>query len=214
MSKRLLIVDDELFVRELLQEMCSGLGYDACTAGSKSQLEALLTRYDFSAAIVDLRLADCLGLELIALLRDKAPDLAIILMTGYPNSDDLIAAMRLGVGDCIIKPFRRREIEGIIARACADTTRRSEIRSLRERVAELETRVAGSARKSSRRLVISSRSEIADGALGPLEFIEKGLSDDQGALSSLSMTEDSGPMTDNQKRRIRRASPPYASSEA
>ncbi len=213
MPQRLLIVDDELFVRELLQEMCASLGYDACKVGDRSQLEAALARYDFAAAIVDLRLTDCHGLELIAYLREKAPDLAIILMTGYPTCDDLIAAMRLGVGDCIVKPFRRREIESIVKRACADTARRTEIRSLRERVAELEVKAAGSARKNARRLVMSRRDEAVDSASGALGFINSRLTA-AGEIGSLSRGKDAGHESDQQEHDSRSALPPYASSEA
>lgn len=171
MNKRLLIVDDELFVRELLQEMCTNLGYTAAAIGSQNELPDTLETGRFDAAIVDLKLNDGRGIDLIAALREMAPDLSIVLMTGYPSADDLIAAMRLGVIDCIVKPFRLREIEGTIARACAETLRKSEIRSLRERVAELE---AKSSRKSSRRLVMQREEEIAISS-SPLDFVSRSL---------------------------------------
>lgn len=158
MKKRLLIVDDELFVRELLLEMCSNLGYSVVAIGSRNELPGTLETGRFDAAIVDLKLNDCRGIDLITALREMAPDLSIVLMTGYPSTDDLIAAMRLGVLDCIVKPFRLREIEGTIARACTETGRKSEVRDLRERVAELEAKTS---RKPSRRLVMQREEEVA-----------------------------------------------------
>ncbi len=174
MNERLLIVDDELFVRELLQEMCSNLGYTVATIGSRSELPGMLATGDFDAAIVDQRLGDCRGTDLISVLREMEPDLSIVLMTGYPSTDDLIAAMRLGVRDCIVKPFRLREIESTIARACAETRRKSEIRGLRERVAELE---AKHSRKPARRLVMQRIPEIVD-TKSALEFAGQGLKND------------------------------------
>ena len=176
MNKRLLIVDDELFVCELLQEMCANLGYSVAAIGSRNELPGTLETGEFDAAIVDLRLNDCRGIDLITALREMAPDLSIVLMTGYPTTDDLIAAMRLGVLDCIVKPFRLREIEGTIARACTETSRKSEIRSLRERVSELE---AKSSRRPSRRIVMQREEEIAI-ASSPLEFVNRSMENQSG----------------------------------
>lgn len=172
MLERLLIVDDELFVRELLQEMCSSLGYEVSTTGCADNLAGLLAQHEFNAALVDLRMADCHGLEVIRRLQEQAPDLSVIVMTGQPDIDDVIAAMRLGVLDCIVKPFRRREIADTLARACADSRRRNEIRALRERVTELEAKAAGSARRNSRRLVIPRKSELIGTSVNELEFME------------------------------------------
>lgn len=159
MSGKLLVVDDEALVRELMQEMCSQLGYSVCTVASSTELPELLDSQDFDAAIVDLRLRDCAGLEVVKLVKDRSPDLSVVLMTGQATLDDLIAAMRIGVYDCILKPFRVREIRTIIAGACAETSRKAEVRSLRERLTELEAKTAGTARRNSRRLIMTGHLE-------------------------------------------------------
>ncbi len=206
MNERVLIVDDELFVRELLQEMCGNLGYSAATIGSRNELAGILATGDFDAAIVDLRLRDCHGTDLISALREMEPDLSIILMTGYPSTDDLIAAMRLGVCDCIVKPFRLREIEGTIARACAETRRKAEIRGLRERVAELE---AKHSRRPARRLVMQRVQEIVD-TDEALEFVSGGLNSEARELSTLSVGDDSRLNSGKQQQNSNAQSSPYA----
>ncbi len=206
MNERILIVDDELFVRELLQEMCGNLGYSSATIGSRSELAGILATGDFSAAIVDLRLKDCHGTDLISTLREMEPDLSIILMTGYPSTDDLIAAMRMGVSDCIVKPFRLREIEGTIARACAETCRKSEIRGLRERVSELE---AKHSRRPARRLVMQREQEMID-TNETLEYVNRGLNGEARELSALSVGDDSRSDTGKQQHNSVTQSSPYA----
>ncbi len=206
MNERVLIVDDELFVRELLQEMCGNLGYAAATIGSRNELAGILATGDFDAAIVDLRLKDCHGTDLISAMREMEPDLSIILMTGYPSTDDLIAAMRLGVRDCIVKPFRLREIEGTIARACAETRRKSEIRGLRERVAELE---AKHSRRPARRLVMQRVQDISDGNEG-LEYVNSGLIGEAHELSALAVGDDSRTSSGKQQQNSNARTLPYA----
>lgn len=161
MPGKLLVVDDEAFVRELMQEMCSHLGYSVCAASSSSELAKLMETEDFDAAIVDLHMRDCHGLDVVRLIKDRCPDLSVVLMTGHATLDDLIAAMRLGIYDCMLKPFRAREIKTIISGACADTKRKGEIRGLRERLAEFEAKAAGTARRNSRRLVLASQRDSA-----------------------------------------------------
>lgn len=211
MTKRLLIVDDELFVRELLQEMCCGLGYHVRTTGLRGELPAILATGDFDAAIVDLKLKDCSGIDLIASLKNIAPDLSIVLMTGHPTSEDLIAAMRLGVSDCLIKPFRLREIEGIIARACAETRRKSEIRGLRERVTELEARAAGQARKPARRFVIQRQQET-DHSSGNFEFVGGNLEENSCGFALRSVTDSPRETVQKQPRNANAINSPYAST--
>ncbi len=205
MNERVLIVDDELFVRELLQEMCGNLGYSVAAIGSRSELPGILATGEFSAAIVDLRLKDCHGTDLISTLREMEPDLSIILMTGYPSTDDLIAAMRMGVSDCVVKPFRLREIEGTIARACAETRRKSEIRGLRERVTELEARHS---RRPARRLVMQRVQEIDD-SHETLEFVSSGLNGETHELSALAVGDDSRANSGKQKHNPVNQSSPY-----
>jgi DNA-binding NtrC family response regulator len=192
MSERLLIVDDELFVRELLQEMCNSLGYEVSTSGCANNLAGLMAQHEFSAALVDLKPSDCRGLAVIRQLQDLTPDLPVVVMTGQPNIDDLIAAMRLGALDCVVKPFRRREIADILARACADSRRRNQIRALRERVAELEARAPGAERRSSRRLVIPRKRDLVETTGAALEFMESIRENRPEDLRSMSATGGSG----------------------
>ena len=163
MPGKLLVVDDEAFVRELMQEMCAHLGYAVCAASSSTELSQLMETEDFDAAIVDLHMRDCHGLDVVRLIKDRSPDLSVVLMTGHATVDDVIDAMRLGIYDCMLKPFRAREIKTIISGACADTQRKAEIRGLREKLAEFEAKAAGTARRNSRRLVMAGHREASAG---------------------------------------------------
>lgn len=181
MTNRLLIVDDELFIRELLHEMCTNLGYEVHVAGSLTETKTLINIHDFDAAVVDLRLAETSGLEVVKAIKDRNPDVSVVMMTGYPTVDTILEGMRLGITDCIVKPFRLREIAKTIADACMETQRRVEIRGLRERVAALEART-GSTRSSRRRVVIRQPAEQVTAEESATRYINRVISETNPAL--------------------------------
>jgi DNA-binding response OmpR family regulator len=170
MESRLLVVDDELFVRELLAEYFTKLGYHVRTTGSAAEaLEAVRTE-DFNAALIDLRMPGVKGNELISGVREVNDDLSIIIMTGYPTVDTAVGALRAGASDYIVKPFRLKELDVVVGRAVAAQQHRYEIKQLRERVAELETRVAKLRKHENR--------EAVDAGHRRFTIIEKGVEGD------------------------------------
>ena len=150
MESKLLVVDDEVFVRELLAEYFTKLNYQVRTAGSAAEALQQVGTESFHAALIDLRMPDASGIDVLHALRKTADDLSIIIMTGYPTVDSAIEAMRAGANDYVVKPFRLKELDGIVTKAVAAQSHRAEINQLRERVVELETRVAGFRKKENR----------------------------------------------------------------
>lgn len=142
MQGKLLVVDDELFVREMLTDYFTRLNYQIRTAGGGKEALQLLGIDNFQAALIDLRMPDIGGIDLTRLIKESVNDLAIVLMSGYPTVDTVIDAMREGVSDFVIKPFRLKELNNTISRAIAARRLQEESRNLRERVAELEAAVS------------------------------------------------------------------------
>ena len=142
MQGKLLVVDDELFVREMLTDYFTRLNYQIRTAGGGKEALQLLEIDNFQAALIDLRMPDISGIDLTRLIKESVSDLAIILMSGYPTVDTVIDAMREGVSDFVIKPFRLKELNNSVSRAIAAQRLREEGKNLRERVAELEATVS------------------------------------------------------------------------
>lgn len=150
MESKLLVVDDEVFVRELLGEYFTRLDYTVRTAGSAAEALQHLGTDSFHAALIDLCMPDARGIDVLHAVRKTADDLSIIIMTGYPTVDSAIEAMRAGAHDYVVKPFRLKELAGIVTKAVAAQRHRAEINQLRERVVELETRVAGLKKRENR----------------------------------------------------------------
>jgi DNA-binding NtrC family response regulator len=139
MSKqKLLVVDDELFVRELLDEYFSKLDFEVVVANSGAAALKLVAENRFKVALVDLKMAEMDGIEVLKNIRNLDENLIVILMTGYPTVESSIEAMRSGAYDYAIKPFRLNDLKDMITRALKEHEMRSEISDLRSRVAALE----------------------------------------------------------------------------
>ncbi len=157
MYKRILIVDDEAFVRELLAELFSTAGYEVHTAGTAHETLHRLETTEFQVALVDLRVPGVVGLELIHQIKRLSRDISIVVMTAHPTVDTALEAMRLGVCDYVVKPFRLKEIECVMNDAVERHAERQQVRQLRERVSELEERLADLSRSDRRRKIRLAR---------------------------------------------------------
>lgn len=106
---RVLVIDDELGIRRLLEAVLVRAGHDAVLAATASEAITAAQREAFDAAIVDLGLPDRDGLEVVAILRAKS-DLPIIVLSARTDVVDKIAALDLGADDYLSKPFDGNEL--------------------------------------------------------------------------------------------------------
>ncbi len=133
-SLRVLFVDDESSLREFMRLELPRLGHEVtvCPDG-RSALE-VLKKNTFDAAILDLRMPDMTGIEVLGHLKHVSPDTEAVMMTGYASKETAIEALRLGAFDYITKPCKISEIEGILIRIL-------EKRKLKNTNIALQTRV-------------------------------------------------------------------------
>ncbi|MEW5876083.1 MAG: response regulator [Candidatus Zixiibacteriota bacterium] len=124
--KRLLIVDDELLIRDLLFDYFAGLDFEIAVADSGRRALALVSEGRFDTAILDLKMPDMDGLELAEELRRHNAGLPIIMITGYPSVESAIGALRHRFEDYFIKPVNlahlRRAVESALARRADGST--------------------------------------------------------------------------------------------
>lgn len=102
---RILVVDDELLIRDLLYDFFSSRNYDIILAESGSKALEILEIEDIDLILTDLKMPDMDGLELIRRAKTKKDGPPAIIMTGFPSIESAIEALRLRVADYIIKPF-------------------------------------------------------------------------------------------------------------
>lgn len=106
---KLLVVDDEEFVRETLALYLASEGCEVATASRGEDAIALLEETEFEAAIVDIRMPGMDGLTLLSELKTRAPDLEVLMSTGFQSLETAVEAMRRGACDYITKPITHLE---------------------------------------------------------------------------------------------------------
>ncbi|NRB18199.1 MAG: ActR/PrrA/RegA family redox response regulator transcription factor [Rhodobacteraceae bacterium] len=99
----LLVDDDEPFLRRLAKAM-EKRGFEVETAGSVAAGRAVATARPPAYAVVDLRLEDGNGLDVVEVLRDKRPDCRVVVLTGYGAIATAVAAVKIGATDYLSKP--------------------------------------------------------------------------------------------------------------
>jgi len=99
----LLVDDDDPFLKRLAKAM-EKRGFDVETAGSVAAGRAIATARSPAYAVVDLRLEDGNGLDVVEVLREKRPDCKVVVLTGYGAIATAVAAVKIGATDYLSKP--------------------------------------------------------------------------------------------------------------
>jgi DNA-binding NtrC family response regulator len=107
---RILVVDDELLIRDLLYDFFAAKEWDVMVADGGFRAMDFLKNQRFDVVLTDLKMPDMNGLELTEKIRSLYGDLPVIIMTGYPSLDSAVAAIRHKVDDYVIKPFNVNQL--------------------------------------------------------------------------------------------------------
>ena len=110
----ILIVDDELSMREFLRILLEKEGHQVTTAINGLVALELTGQHSFDLVVTDIRMPGMTGLELLASLKQTKPDMAVIMITAFASPDDAVAAMKNGAFDYITKPFNVDEIKTVV----------------------------------------------------------------------------------------------------
>lgn len=110
MAERILVVDDEEGIRELLSDYLSSFGYAVASAADGTSMRAALARETVDLVLLDLGLPGEDGLTLARELRERAHPPGIIIVTGRGQPVDRIIGLELGADDYVAKPFELREL--------------------------------------------------------------------------------------------------------
>lgn len=130
---RILVVDDEPSLRDVLQLGLSRAGFFVAMASSHAQaMEALKESWDL--VVTDLQLPDGDGLSILRHVKAVAPETAVVVLTAHGSADTAVAAMKLGAHDYLTKPFDLDELRIRARQAIEGEKLRRENRELRARV--------------------------------------------------------------------------------
>jgi two-component system, NtrC family, response regulator PilR len=127
---RLLIVDDDREIREMLQQFFERLGYMVVTAESgAAALEKFIT-YEFDCVISDLVMPDMDGLALLKKVKERAPAALFFLITGYGTIANAVQGMKEGAHDFITKPFQLEDMKIRVERALRTKTLEKSVKKM------------------------------------------------------------------------------------
>ncbi len=114
-NPRILVIDDELSMRELLEFMLEREGYQVTCAENGKSAIAILDRQPFDLLLCDIRLGDLSGLDVLRAAKQKQPEVVVILISAYASTETAVEAMNAGAYDYLPKPFDNEELKQAIA---------------------------------------------------------------------------------------------------
>lgn len=116
-SPHILVVDDELSMRELLEVLLQREGYRVSCAENGTEALSLLEASDFDLLLCDIRLGDMTGLDVLRFARKKNPNTIAIIISAYASTETAVEAMNIGAYDYVPKPFDKEELKQAISKA-------------------------------------------------------------------------------------------------
>ncbi len=128
---RVLVVDDQPAMAEMLSDGLSDAGYEGVPLASAERALSEIEHGDADALVTDLRMPGIDGLELLGRVRRLDPDLPVLVMTAYGAIDSAIESIRLGAYHYLTKPFKLEELVLFLGRALAERRLRDEAAGLR-----------------------------------------------------------------------------------
>jgi two-component system, NtrC family, response regulator PilR len=115
--QKILVIDDEPSMRELLAIMLRKEGFDVLLADSRAQAASLLAKGPVPMVITDVKLPDGDGIEILRHVKAAFPDTIVIVMTAFGSTQTAVAALKLGAHDYLIKPFDIEELRIVVGNA-------------------------------------------------------------------------------------------------
>jgi two-component system, NtrC family, response regulator AtoC len=128
---KVLVVEDEAYVRESLAEILRERGYEAVVAATLAEGISLLATLPVDVVLTDFRLPDGDGLELVRQARELAPEVPVVVLTGQGTITSAVECLKSGASDYLLKPADPEALEVALERALAGRALRREVRYLR-----------------------------------------------------------------------------------
>jgi two-component system response regulator AtoC len=133
-THRILVVDDEVKMRRLLEMSLKNMGHEVIQAGDGEEALNCLGEAPFDLVMTDLNMPRLSGMELLRSLRERGDDVPVIVLTAFGSIETAVEAMKLGAADYIIRPFEMETVELAVTRALAMGAMQRENRFLRDEI--------------------------------------------------------------------------------
>ncbi len=129
--EKILIIDDEAFIRENVERILGDQGYQVCAARSGAEAREIVAGEEVDLALLDLNLGTENGIDVLKALKELDPDLLVIIITGYGSVETAVDALKLGAFHYMKKPFKADALRVIVKLALQTQTLKREVRNLK-----------------------------------------------------------------------------------
>ena len=201
-QEKILVVDDELFVRELLLEFLGKQGFEVHLAECGEKAVEVAKSIPVQIALIDLKMPGMDGIQTLKELKKISPEILSIIMTGYPTIESAVEALRSGACDYVIKPFKLNELRASIEKAIKEHQLKYEIDELKGKIRNLEDELKNYQKgsKNSDHLKFNPGSGVTPIAGGALYAIEQKPADSVvlEQIKKLGELKDKGLITDQE----------------
>src|SRR6266446_5627889 len=119
MKRRVLIVDDDAAILEVLEMRLAAMGFDVTATPEANKAMEFAATHRFDVALLDLRMSPLDGIQLMEALHQRQPRLPVLIMTAHGTIETAVEAVQRGAFDYLTKPFVRDELRAKIGRALA-----------------------------------------------------------------------------------------------
>jgi len=143
MAGKILIVDDEPFNLDLLEQELSDLGYTVARAGDGAQALLQVDKIDPELVLLDYRMPDMNGIEVLHAVRKSKPDLPIVIITAHGSIELAVEAIKAGADDFVTKPFDPEHLALVVEKNLERSRLRSEVEFLAAELGGRHRLIAG-----------------------------------------------------------------------
>lgn len=146
MKFRVLVVDDDRLVNELMDETLRRAGYECRCAYTGAEAWELFRERAYDIVITDLKMTQMDGITLLRKIKEASPETVVVIMTAYGTIERAVTAIKLGAYDFLIKPVLPDTVEHIMRRITEILSLRSENATLRRDLAQKFQNIVGKSR--------------------------------------------------------------------
>jgi two-component system response regulator AtoC len=133
-KEKILVIDDDPGVRQVLTESLTEMGYTVHTSDSGEKALGTIREAGCDLLILDMVLPRMDGMEVLQEVHRHHPELSVIMITGYASVETAIKAMKMGAFDYVVKPFRMEEVDLVVGKALERSRLRRENLYLRRQI--------------------------------------------------------------------------------
>ena len=134
----ILIIDDEVGLRQTMARILLRAGFEATTVGSGKESLAIINEHTFDLVYLDIRMPDMNGLEVLKIIHEQYPELPVILFTAQPDLHSAVEALRRGAIDYLMKPLKPETLVDRTRVILSEQNKKKRRREIEQQMDELQ----------------------------------------------------------------------------